>query len=73
MYVRPEWRGQGIGRRLCDEAVLVARSLGYKAIRLDTLSRLRAATHLYLSAGFRPIEPYRTNPFPDALFVELEL
>ena len=73
MYVRPGWRGQGIGRMLCDEAVLVARSLGYAAIRLDTLSRLRPATRLYLAAGFRPIEPYRANRFPDALFFELNL
>ena len=73
MYVQQEWRGQGIGRMLCDEAVLVAKSLGYAAIRLDTLSRLRPATHLYLSAGFQPIEPYRTNRFPDALFFELSL
>ena len=73
MYVRPSHRRSGIGSRLCDEAVSIARRLGYRAIRLDTLDSLTAAKRLYESQGFRRIPPYTVNPMLDSLLYELSL
>jgi len=72
MYVRPAYRGQGYGRRLGEEALALARRLGYRAIRLDTLSQMGKAIALYRSFGFVEIEPYRFNPIPGAKYFELE-
>lgn len=73
MYVRPAHRGQGIGRRLGEEALALARRLGYRTIRLDTLPQMGKAIALYHSLGFVEIEPYRFNPVPGAKYFELEL
>ena len=73
MYVRPPFRKTGIGKRLCDESISMAKRLGYCAIRLDTLDSLTAAKRLYEQRGFRRIPPYTVNPMPDALFYELSL
>ena len=73
MYVKPGHRKGGIGKRLCEESICVAKGFGYQAIRLDTLERMTAARRLYESQGFRPISPYTINPLPDALFYELDL
>ncbi|MGB9005071.1 MAG: GNAT family N-acetyltransferase [Candidatus Aminicenantales bacterium] len=72
MYVRPAYRGQGYGRRLGEEALALARRLGYQAIRLDTLPQMGKAIALYQSFGFVEIEPYRFNPVPGAKYFELE-
>ena len=73
MYVKPTHRNGGIGKRLCEEAVSIARRLGYHTIRLDTLDRMEAAKRLYEAQGFRPISPYTNNPMPDARFYELQI
>jgi ribosomal protein S18 acetylase RimI-like enzyme len=73
LYVRPLYRGQGIGRRLVLELVKDARELGYVRMRLDTLPSMKRALELYRAMGFKPIDPYRDNPFPDAMFLELHL
>ena len=73
MYVKPAHRNGGIGKRLCEEAVSIARRLGYHTIRLDSLDRMESAKRLYEAQGFRPISPYTTNPMPDAKFYELRI
>lgn len=70
LFVRPEYRGCGIGKALADRAVLEARRLGYAKMRLDTLDRLTQAVGLYRSMGFCEISPYCENPLPGALFWE---
>lgn len=73
LYVRPEARGGGRGRRLLEAAVARARTLGHRSMRLDTLPVMDAAQGLYRAAGFVEIPAYRPNPVPGARFFELEL
>ncbi len=54
----PECRGQGLGRRLLDQALAFCRSAGYRTVMLWTLRGLPAAAHLYRAAGFRPTEAH---------------
>jgi GNAT superfamily N-acetyltransferase len=54
--VDPAVRGQGLGRRLLDEAVAFSRGAGYRLVILWTVSALTAAARLYTAAGFRKVE-----------------
>lgn len=58
MYVRPEARGEGLGRRLLLELERHAVELGYKRIRLETGIPQPEALRLYESSGYRRIPGY---------------
>jgi GNAT superfamily N-acetyltransferase len=73
MYVRPEARGFGVGRRLTQHAIAAARSMGYTRVRLGTLATATAAQQLYSSLGFRLIAPYRAIEFGKTWFYELAI
>ncbi|MEO8855453.1 MAG: GNAT family N-acetyltransferase [Burkholderiaceae bacterium] len=73
LYVRPQGRGEQLGRRLAERVCAEARAAGYARICLDTLPTMAAAQSLYTSLGFVPIAPYTFNPFPDARFLALDL
>ena len=73
LYVRPRWRGLGIGKRLIEAVLGEARRAGYHAIRLDTLPSMTAARGMYEALGFRAIAPYYESPIPGMVFLELEL
>ena len=51
-FVHPDYRGQGIGKRLLKEALRFCKRRTYNAIFLWTTSELDAARHLYKDVGF---------------------
>jgi GNAT superfamily N-acetyltransferase len=70
MYVQDAWRERGIGVNLLEFLIAHAKGLGYKKIRLDTLSNMTKAQSLYRSAGFYPIPSYRFNPLEGTVYME---
>jgi putative acetyltransferase len=73
LYVRAEFRGKGIGKKLAMHIADEARKIGYGRLRLDTLPSMKEAIALYRSIGFEEIPAYRDIPVPGALFMQLML
>ena len=74
LYVRPQFRGKGLGRILIDRVIAEARQMGYQRMRLDTVEPvMRDAVAMYRKIGFGEIPPYCNNPMPGALYMELAL
>jgi putative acetyltransferase len=70
LYVRPRYRGQGVGRVLLDRLIEEARIEGYRAIYCDTLKSMTAALQMYKENGFSEVAPYSATPTPDAIYLE---
>ena len=74
LYLRPQFRGKGLGRALADRIIAEARQAGYSRMRLDTVEPvMRDAVAMYRRLGFGEIAPYCSNPIAGALYMELRL
>lgn len=74
LYVRPDWRGQGLGRRLADSAIGFACAAGYPVLRLDTIpGQMAAADAMYRAMGFAATAAYYDNPIRGARYYALRL
>jgi ribosomal protein S18 acetylase RimI-like enzyme len=73
LYVRDDYRGLGIGKKLITMIIEEARKLKYSYIRLDTLPTMKKAQDLYVEFGFYDIDPYVYNPIKGTRFLELNL
>jgi putative acetyltransferase len=75
LYLRPQFRGKGLGRALAERIIAEARMIGYSRMRLDTVEPvMKDAVALYRNKlGFKEIAPYRANPIAGAMYMELEL
>ena len=74
LYLRPQFRGKGLGRALTDSIIAEAREIGYQRMRLDTVEPvMKDAVEMYHKIGFRQITPYRANPIAGAMYMELQL
>ena len=73
LYVRPDFRGQQIGRRLAEAILELARAEGYAEMVLDTLQPMTRAVALYRDLGFQEIPAYYQNPYPDVVYMRLDL
>jgi putative acetyltransferase len=73
LYVRPESKGEGLGRKLAERLIIEARAAGYSEMRLDVLPEFEAAGHIYASLGFMPAEAVSHNPIQGTAFLGLML
>ena len=66
MFTRPDWQGQGIGRRILGEIEAVAEREGLETLVLETGDQHPAAWALYEKAGFArcgPVLDYPDSPY----------
>ena len=74
LYLRPGFRGKGLGRALAERIIAEARQIGYQRMRLDTVEPvMKDAVAMYRRLGFEEIASYRPNPMPGTLYMELKL
>ena len=73
LYVRPEGRGTGLGRRLVQAVIDGAREIGYRELKLDTLAHMTEARALYAKLGFSECPPYYHNPIDGAVYMARSL
>lgn len=73
MYVRPRFRGLGMGRLLAEAILVEAKRMEYEKMFLDTFERLESAVALYKSLGFEEIDPYYSNPMPGVIYMSKAL
>lgn len=73
LYVRPSWRGRGLGRRLAGTVVAEAAGAGYARVALHTLDKMPEAQALYRSLGFVDAPPYHASAKECAIYLVLDL
>ena len=73
LFVRPAYRGLGLGRLIAQALMDQALRAGYSAMLLDTLDDMEAARGLYAQLGFEEIPPYYFNPIPGAHYLKVQL
>ena len=71
LYVRPQFRGSGLGRTLLAAVVDAARAGGYRELVCDTMPVMADALAMYQRAGFQIVEPYSDRATPGAIYLRL--
>lgn len=61
LYVRPAYRGRGIGRALVTKLAETAAERGYATLQLTTSPGMEEAQELYADLGFEEIDPFETE------------
>jgi ribosomal protein S18 acetylase RimI-like enzyme len=69
LYVTPQGRGLGLGERLVSDVIEVAKKIGYREMRLDTLPTMNVAISLYRKFGFEEIAAYYDTPIAGTVFM----
>jgi putative acetyltransferase len=70
LYLRPRYRGHGLGRLLLESVMERARAMGYERLYADTLPAMATALRLYQGAGFELVEAYTSSPTPGAIYLK---
>jgi GNAT superfamily N-acetyltransferase len=73
LYVRPAFRGRGLGRALLDWVAARARATGYREMLGDTMPVMEEALAMYDRYGFERGLPYGDKPTPGAIYLRLKL
>lgn len=73
LFVMPAGRGSGVGKALVERVIDVARGIGYREMRLDTLASMTRAIDLYMKFGFVEMEAYYHNPIEGSKYMVLRL
>ena len=74
LFVKPEFRGCGLGRKLAETLIGEAPEMSYSAMRLDTVAaKMGNAVRLYKELGFHEIPAYYSGARAGTLYFELRL
>jgi GNAT superfamily N-acetyltransferase len=73
LYVRPRYRGNGVGRQLAEAVIGAGQDAGCATMSLDTVPAMVEAITMCRSMGFVEIAAYRMNPVEGAVFMEVEM
>jgi putative acetyltransferase len=73
LYVRPQFRGRGLGHALLEWVIAEARTMGYRELVGDTIPQMTVALEMYDRAGFERTGPYAEAPTPGAIYLRLKL
>jgi putative acetyltransferase len=73
LYLRPKFRGRGLGRRLLETIIDRATAVPYDCLYADTLPSMMEALSLYARGGFARVEAYSNTPTPGAIYLKLKL
>lgn len=73
LFVRHQFRGKGVGKRLALAVIEAARDRGYRGMRLSFAPWMEEAIAIYRALGFRPIEAYRPGAVEGSVYMELAL
>ena len=73
LYLRPKFRGRGLGRRLLEAVIDQATEVPYDCLYADTLPSMMEALSLYQRGGFQRVEAYSNTPTPGAIYLKINL
>ncbi len=68
MWIAPDCRGMGFGRRILQALEVQAKALGVSLLRLETNRHLGGADVFYRRHGYRDVPPFNDDPYADFWF-----